>query len=78
MATCTHVHGRTVCFECFRAGAERTRARREAYAQRSLPFEGVADDRELSPQQLAHRRRMLDYLATAGQARGSVRRTTSR
>ena len=28
-----------ICFECFRAGAERTRARREAWAQRSLPFE---------------------------------------
>ena len=33
-----------VCFECFRAGVERTRARREAWAQRSLPFEAAAAD----------------------------------
>ena len=42
MSRCTHTHGRTLCFECFRAGMERTRARREAWAQRSLPFEGAA------------------------------------
>ena len=78
MAGCTHVHGKTVCFECFRAGAERTRARREAYAQRALPFDGVTDDRELSPQQLAHRRRMLDYLAAASDQASGLRRGVSR
>ncbi len=30
-----------ICFRCFRAGVERTRARREAWAQRSLPFEAA-------------------------------------
>ena len=65
MRTCTHVSGRTLCFECFRAGVERTRARREAYAQRALPFESGArpPDRPLSDQAVAHRRRMLEYLA---------------
>ena len=42
MSRCTHTHGRTLCFECFRAGMERTRARREAWAQRSLPFDEAA------------------------------------
>lgn len=64
MADCTHTHGGTLCFECFKAGMERTRARREAYAQRMLPFEdsSKAAGRPLSEQALAHRRRMLDYL----------------
>jgi len=63
MANCTHTHGRTLCFECFRAGMERTRARREAYAQRTLPFEGAEPgDRVLTEQAIAHRRQMLDYL----------------
>ena len=31
-----------VCFQCFKAGMERVRARREAWAQRSLPFEEPA------------------------------------
>ena len=65
MSRCTHTHGRTLCFECFRNGMERTRARREAWAQKSLPFE--SEDREperpLTQQALAHRRRMLEYLA---------------
>jgi hypothetical protein len=66
MATCTHAHGATLCFECFRAGMERTRARRLAWAQRSLPFEaGSGGTRELSEQDLAHRRRMLAYLESA-------------
>ena len=39
MSRCTHTHGRTLCFECFRTGIEKTRARREAWAQRALPFE---------------------------------------
>ena len=64
MADCTHTHGPTLCFECFRAGLERTRARREAYAQRALPFEEAARTagKPLSDQALAHRRRMLAYL----------------
>ena len=36
-----------VCFQCFKAGMERVRARREAWAQRSLPFEEPA--RNLNP-----------------------------
>jgi hypothetical protein len=72
MARCTHsssnasahVHGRTLCFECFRAGMEHTRARREAWAQRALPFEGAPGARPLSEQALAHRRRMLAYLTS--------------
>jgi len=70
MATCAHTHGRTLCFECFRNGVERTRARQEAYAQRTLPFERpdhVAPS--LTDQQIAHRRQMLAYLE---QARGRV------
>jgi len=55
-----------ICFQCFKAGVERTRARREAWAQRSLPFEAVTP--ELSPRELAHRRRMLDHLERARRA----------
>jgi hypothetical protein len=64
MANCTHTHGGTLCFECFRAGMERTRARREAYAQRSLPFEAPepSRDSQLTEQAITHRRRMLEYL----------------
>jgi hypothetical protein len=51
-----------VCFECFRAGVERTRARREAWAQRSLPFE-AAPPSTLTARELAHRRQMLEHLA---------------
>jgi len=62
----SHTHGRTLCFECFRAGMERTRARREAWAQRSLPFDdGGRPSKPLSKQAIAHRQRMLDYLATS-------------
>jgi hypothetical protein len=60
----THAHGRTLCFECFRAGMERTRARREAWAQKGLPFEESAVLKPLSEQAVVHRRRMLDYLAS--------------
>jgi hypothetical protein len=60
-----HEHGRTLCFECFRAGMERTRARREAWAQRALPFEdGAALTKPLTAQAIAHRERMLQYLAS--------------
>jgi hypothetical protein len=64
MARCTHTHGRTLCFECFRTGMERTRARRESYAQRALPFEPAAParDRALTEQAVTHRRQMLAYL----------------
>jgi hypothetical protein len=68
-ARCTHTHGRTLCFECFKAGMERTRARREAWAQRSLPFEGSRPVRTLTDQAVAHRRQMLEYLATTGRRR---------
>lgn len=60
----SHAHGRTLCFECFRAGMERTRARREAWAQRALPFDELSPPKPLSKQALAHRQRMLDYLAS--------------
>jgi hypothetical protein len=50
-----------ICFQCFRAGVERTRARQEAWAQRSLPFEASAPG--LSPREIAHRRQMLAHLA---------------
>lgn len=64
---CAHGHGATLCFECFRAGSERTKARQEAWAQRALPFEApdAARSRELSEQEIAHRKRMLAYLQSA-------------
>ena len=71
MSRCTHTHGRTLCFECFRAGMERTRARRDAWAQRALPFdaEARAPERPLTAQAIAHRRQMLDYLASTDRRR---------
>ena len=69
MARCTHAHGRTLCFECFRAGMERTRARREAWAQRTLPFEAHRAGKPLTAQAIAHRRQMLEYLATTARRR---------
>jgi hypothetical protein len=69
MSQCTHSHGRTLCFECFRAGIERTRARREAYAQRSLQFDEPTDaEKQLSAQAIAHRRQMLEYLQRTARA----------
>ena len=50
-----------ICFQCFKAGMDRARARREAWAQRSLPFD--AAPARLSPRAIAHRRQMLDHLA---------------
>ncbi len=66
MSRCTHAHGGTLCFECFRSGIERTRARRDAWAQRALPFEAAsgATVRPLTEAAIAHRRRMLEYLGT--------------
>jgi hypothetical protein len=71
MSRCTHTHGGTLCFECFRTGMERTRARREAWAQRALPFEreGGAAVPRLTEQALSHRRQMLDYLASTARRR---------
>ena len=50
-----------ICFQCFRAGVERARARRQAWSQRTLPFEAAAA--QLTPREIAHRQRMLDHLA---------------
>ena len=50
-----------ICFQFFRNGAERTIARREAWAQRALPFEAAADT--LTTREMAHRQRMLEHLA---------------
>jgi hypothetical protein len=71
MSRCTHTHSGTLCFECFRTGMERTRARREAWAQRALPFEadGGAAVPRLTEQAIAHRRQMLDYLASTARRR---------
>jgi hypothetical protein len=65
MATCTHGNGRALCFECFKAGMESTRARRAAWTQRELPFERVEPRRKLSDHEMAHRRRMLEHLVEA-------------
>ena len=62
MPACTHGNGRTLCFECFKAGMERTRARRAAWTQKTLPFERAELPRTLSEQEIAHRRRMLEHL----------------
>jgi hypothetical protein len=62
---CSHGHGRSLCFECFRAGSERTKARQEAWAQRALPFEEAERARSLTAPEIAHRRRMLAYLERA-------------
>jgi hypothetical protein len=50
-----------VCFQCFKAGMEKVRARRDAWAQRSLPFEEAS--RNLTPRAVAHRQQMLAHLA---------------
>ena len=66
MTNCTHGNGRALCFECFRAGMERTRARRAAWTQRELPFEAEPQvKRKLSEQEVAHRRQMLEHLVEA-------------
>jgi hypothetical protein len=50
---------------------ERTRARREAWAQRALPFEADSSAAvpRLTEQAIAHRRQMLDYLASTARRR---------
>lgn len=65
MTSCTHGNGRALCFECFRAGMERTRARQAAWTQKDLPFERAEPKRKLSEHELAHRRQMLDHLVEA-------------
>ena len=50
-----------VCFQCFKAGMERVRERREAWAQRALPFDEPA--RSLTARAVAHRQQMLAHLA---------------
>ena len=55
-----------VCFQCFKAGIERVRARRDAWAQRTLPFEEAP--RELSSRAVAHRKQMLAHLKNAQRA----------
>jgi hypothetical protein len=50
-----------ICFECFKAGIERARARRDAWAQRELPFEAAAP--RLTGRAIAHRRQMLEHLS---------------
>ena len=65
MASCTHGNGGALCFECFKAGMERTRARRAAWTQRELPFDHAEPKRRLSQQEVAHRRQMLEHLVEA-------------
>jgi hypothetical protein len=75
LARCEHGNGRRLCFECFRAGSERTKARQDAWAQRALPFDatgpasGGEGSRTLSRSEIAHRKRMLEYLETATRRR---------
>jgi hypothetical protein len=68
---CEHGNGRTLCFECFKAGSERTKARQDAWAQRMLPFEETdrATGRKLTETEIAHRRRMLAYLEASARRR---------
>jgi hypothetical protein len=62
MKNTDHICARhAICFQCFKTGAERTRARREAWAQRALPFESAAP--ELTPREILHREKMLQHLA---------------
>jgi hypothetical protein len=62
MTSCRHGNGRALCFDCFKAGMARTRARRAAWTQKELPFERGESARKLSEQEVAHRRRMLEHL----------------
>ena len=74
MSRCTHGNGRTLCFECFKAGMARTRARRAAWTQKELPFERPAG-RKLSDTEVAHRRRMLEHLVETGRRQNTEHRT---
>ena len=56
-----------VCFQCFRAGMEKVQARRQAWAQRKLPFDQTPGP--LTPRAVAHREQMLAHLRkVSGQA----------
>ena len=62
--TTSHEHicaRQAVCFQCFRTGMEKVRARRDAWAQRALPFEAAG--RPLTSRAVAHREQMLAHLA---------------
>ncbi|MGH9374188.1 MAG: hypothetical protein ACRD15_21955 [Vicinamibacterales bacterium] len=66
MATANQRHDhicarQAVCFQCFKAGMEKVRARRDAWAQRSLPFE--EGPTPLTSRAVAHREQMLAHLA---------------
>jgi hypothetical protein len=50
-----------VCFQCFKAGMDRVRARRDAWAQRALPFDEPS--RQPNSRAVAHREQMLAHLA---------------
>jgi len=50
-----------VCFQCFKAGMDNVRARREAWAQRSLPFDDAR--KPITSRAVAHREQMLAHLA---------------
>jgi hypothetical protein len=66
--TTDHICARhAICFRCFKAGVERTRARQDAWAQRSLPFD-QAPPSTLTNRELAHRRQMLDHLLSSARA----------
>ena len=52
-----------ICFQCFRAGVERARERRQAWLQRTLPF--AEAPAALTSREIAHRQRMLDHLTRA-------------
>jgi hypothetical protein len=52
---------RAICFQCFKAGIDKVRARREAWAQRALPFDEAP--KSLTPRAVAHRQQMLAHLA---------------
>jgi hypothetical protein len=64
MTTERHDHvcaKQAICFECFKSGMARARARRQAWAQRALPFD--APPSRLTPRALAHRQQMLAHLS---------------
>ena len=65
MSNCTHGNGGALCFECFKAGMEKTRARQAAWTQRELPLFDAEPARTLTEQEVAHRRRMLEHLVQA-------------
>jgi hypothetical protein len=69
-----HVCARhAICFECFKAGLNRARERRSAWAQRALPFDSGGNP-SLTPRALAHRRQMLEHLSRTGAASASRRK----